>query len=36
LWPIKLVMTVAIFLMLLQAVATFFKDVAEVRGKPIA
>jgi TRAP-type mannitol/chloroaromatic compound transport system permease small subunit len=36
LWPIKLVMTVAIFLMLLQAVATFLKDVAEVRGKPIA
>ena len=35
LWPIKLVMTVAIFLMLLQAIATFFKDVAEVRGEPI-
>jgi TRAP-type mannitol/chloroaromatic compound transport system permease small subunit len=36
LWPIKLIMTIAIFLMLLQAIATFFKDVAEVRGKPIA
>ncbi len=35
LWPIKLIMTVAIFLMLLQAIATFFKDVAEARGKPI-
>jgi hypothetical protein len=28
-------MTFAIFLMLLQAIATFFKDVAEARGKPI-
>jgi TRAP-type mannitol/chloroaromatic compound transport system permease small subunit len=36
LWPIKLVMTIAIFLMLLQAISTFFKDVAEARGKPIA
>jgi TRAP-type mannitol/chloroaromatic compound transport system permease small subunit len=35
LWPIKLIMTVAIFLMLLQAIATFFKDIAEARGKPI-
>ncbi|MEX2166645.1 MAG: TRAP transporter small permease subunit [Methyloceanibacter sp.] len=35
LWPIKLIMTVAIFLMLLQAIATFLKDVAEARGKPI-
>jgi TRAP-type mannitol/chloroaromatic compound transport system permease small subunit len=35
LWPIKVVMTIAIFLMLLQAIATFFKDVAEARGKPI-
>lgn len=35
LWPIKLIMTIAIFLMLLQAIATFFKDVAEARGKPI-
>ena len=36
LWPIKVVMTIGIFLMLLQAIATFFKDVAEARGKPIA
>jgi TRAP-type mannitol/chloroaromatic compound transport system permease small subunit len=35
LWPIKAVMTFAIFLMLLQCVATFFKDVAIARGKPI-
>jgi TRAP-type mannitol/chloroaromatic compound transport system permease small subunit len=35
LWPIKVVMTIGIFLMLLQAIATFFKDVAEARGKPI-
>jgi TRAP-type mannitol/chloroaromatic compound transport system permease small subunit len=35
LWPIKVVMTVAIFLMLLQAVSSFLKDVAELRGKPI-
>lgn len=35
LWPIKLVMTIAIFLMLLQAVSSFFKDIAELRGKPI-
>lgn len=36
LWPIKLVMTIAIFLMLLQTISIFFKDVAEARGKPIA
>jgi TRAP-type mannitol/chloroaromatic compound transport system permease small subunit len=36
LWPIKIVMTVAIFLMLLQAISSFFKDIAELRGKPIA
>ncbi len=36
LWPIKVVMTVAIFLVLLQAISSFFKDVAELRGKPIA
>ena len=36
LWPIKLVMTTGIFLMLLQAISTFFKDVAAARGKPIA
>jgi TRAP-type mannitol/chloroaromatic compound transport system permease small subunit len=36
LWPIKAIMTVGIFLMLLQAISTFFKDLAEARGKPIA
>jgi TRAP-type mannitol/chloroaromatic compound transport system permease small subunit len=36
LWPVKAIMTVGIFLMLLQAVSTFFKDLAEARGKPIA
>lgn len=35
LWPIKSVMTVAIFLMLLQTISIFFKDVAIARGKPI-
>ncbi len=34
-WPIKLVMTVGIFLTLLQAIAEFFKDWAEARGEPI-
>ncbi|MBS3649954.1 TRAP transporter small permease subunit [Pseudaminobacter sp. 19-2017] len=36
LWPIKVIMTLGIFLMLLQTIAQFFKDVAEARGKPIA
>jgi TRAP-type mannitol/chloroaromatic compound transport system permease small subunit len=36
LWPIKVVMTIGIFLMLLQAISTFFKDLAEALGKPIA
>lgn len=36
LWPVKVVMTIGIFLMLLQAISSFFKDVAEARGKPIA
>ncbi|MEQ9691311.1 MAG: TRAP transporter small permease subunit [Bauldia litoralis] len=34
--PIKIVMTIGIFLMLLQAIATFFKNVAEARGKPLS
>ena len=34
-WPIKAIMTFAIFLMLLQAVSAFFKDVAMALGKPI-
>ena len=33
--PIKIIMTAAIFLMLLQAVATFFRNIAEARGKPL-
>lgn len=36
LWPIKVVMTIGVFLMLLQAISSFFKDLAEARGKPIA
>jgi TRAP-type mannitol/chloroaromatic compound transport system permease small subunit len=35
LWPVKLVMTVAVFLMLLQAISSLFKDIAELRGNPI-
>lgn len=33
--PIKIIMVIGIFLMLLQSVATFFKDVAKVRGVDI-
>ena len=36
LWPIKVIMTFGIFMMLLQTVSTFLKDVAIARGKPIA
>jgi len=36
LWPVKVVMTIGVFLVLLQAVSSFFKDVAIMRGKPIA
>ena len=36
LWPVKAVMTVGIFLMLLQCISSFFKDVAAARGRPIA
>jgi TRAP-type mannitol/chloroaromatic compound transport system permease small subunit len=36
LWPIKIVMVIGIFLVLLQCVSSFFKDVAILRGKPIA
>jgi TRAP-type mannitol/chloroaromatic compound transport system permease small subunit len=36
LWPVKVVMTIGIFLMLLQTIATFIRDVAAARGKPIA
>ena len=34
-WPVKSLMTIGIFLMLLQAIATFFKDLAAYRGVPI-
>jgi TRAP-type mannitol/chloroaromatic compound transport system permease small subunit len=33
--PIKIIMTTGIFLMLLQAIAIFFKDLATVRGKSL-
>ncbi len=36
LWPVKAVMTVGIFLMLLQCISSFFKDVAAARGRPLA
>ncbi|WP_246658585.1 TRAP transporter small permease subunit [Mesorhizobium sp. J18] len=36
LWPIKVVMTIGVFLMLLQCISTFIKDIAIARGKPIA
>ena len=36
LWPIKIVMCVGIFLMLLQATATFFRNLAETLGKSLA
>jgi TRAP-type mannitol/chloroaromatic compound transport system permease small subunit len=34
-WPIKLVMCVGIVLMLLQAVAELFKDIARIRGEEV-
>ncbi len=34
-WPIKVIMDIGIFLMLLQTIATFFKDLAKARGVPI-
>ncbi|MGE0007406.1 MAG: TRAP transporter small permease subunit [Parvibaculaceae bacterium] len=36
LWPVKVVMTVGILLMLLQTIAAFFRDVAAARGRPLA
>ena len=36
LWPIKVIMTFGIFLMLLQTISSFFKDVAMARGRPLA
>jgi len=35
LWPIKLVMCIGVFLMLLQAVSEFLKDVLRLRGEEI-
>lgn len=35
LWPVKIVITVGIFLMLLQAVAEFFRDIARIRGEEL-
>ena len=35
-WPIKLLMCLGIFLMLLQAIAIFFKDQAAAQGKPLS
>ncbi|RME16039.1 MAG: TRAP transporter small permease subunit [Alphaproteobacteria bacterium] len=32
LWPVKVIATLGLFLMLLQAISEFFKDYAEVRG----
>jgi TRAP-type mannitol/chloroaromatic compound transport system permease small subunit len=36
LWPVKLAMAIGIFLMLLQLIAQFFRDIAQARGRPIA
>ncbi|MOA27021.1 Tripartite ATP-independent periplasmic transporter, DctQ component [compost metagenome] len=33
--PIKVVMCIGVALMLLQAIATLFKDLAHIRGEPI-
>ncbi len=35
LWPIKAIATLGIFLMILQAVAVFFKDIATIRGEEL-
>ncbi len=35
-WPIKVIMTFGILLMLLQSFAQFFKDLASARGKPLS
>ncbi|MCF6273302.1 MAG: TRAP transporter small permease subunit [Rhodobacteraceae bacterium] len=35
LWPIKTIATLGIFLMLLQAIAVFFKDIATIRGEEL-
>ena len=33
--PIKIIMTIGIFMMLLQTIATFFKDLAAIKGETI-
>jgi hypothetical protein len=35
LWPIKVVICIGIVMMLLQAVAEFFRDVARIRGEEL-
>ena len=35
LWPVKIVITFGIFLMLLQAVAELFRDIAHIRGEEL-
>jgi TRAP-type mannitol/chloroaromatic compound transport system permease small subunit len=35
LWPIRMLMTIGISMMLLQALSTLLKDIAVLRGKPI-
>lgn len=34
-WPVKLLMCIGIFLMLLQAISEFLKDIAKIRGEDI-
>lgn len=34
-WPIKIIMTIGVALMLLQAIGTFFKDLAKARGETL-
>ena len=34
--PIKIIMVIGIFLMLLQAIATWFKNIAAARGEPLS
>jgi TRAP-type mannitol/chloroaromatic compound transport system permease small subunit len=34
-WPIKIIMCIGIFMMLLQAVAEFFRDIARIKGQEL-
>jgi len=34
-WPVKIFMCIGIFLMLLQAIAEFFKDIAKIKGEAL-